>query len=129
MSTIPGVTYFPRASMTRTRSAGVPMFAPTAAILPSRTRIEPSRIVGPAAVRIVACVISVACDGNGTYVDGYGSANGTETAPGPGVGPGEGDAAGAAAGCCAALARGSATKAAMQKAAIARTKRLISGFP
>src|ERR1700738_3692229 len=99
MSTIPGVTYLPRASITTTASAGVPTFAPTATIFPSRSRIDPLRIADPAAVRIVALRISVARDGNGTYVDGYGSANGTDTAPGPGVGVADGAGDGAA--CCA----------------------------
>ena len=46
------------------------MFAPTAAIFPLRIKTDPFRIVGPAAVRIVALRISVACDANGTYVEG-----------------------------------------------------------
>ena len=70
MSMMPGVTYFPCASIVTTKSAGVATFAPTATILPPRSRIEPLRIAGPAAVRIVALRISVARDGNGAYVDG-----------------------------------------------------------
>ena len=78
-------------------------------------------------MRIVALRISVARDGNRTYVDGYGSANGTDSAPGPGVGPGDGAAEAAAAGvdCCAAPGGGSAKKATVQMAASARTRRFI----
>src|ERR1700716_886229 len=125
MSMIPGVTYLPRPSIVRTASAGAAMFAPTATILPLRIRIDPLRIAGPAAVKIVAFRISVACDGNRTYVDGYGSANGSETAPGPGVGPGAADGAGDGTLCCARLGGGSAMKAAMKTAASTRTGRII----
>jgi len=45
---------------------------------------DPSRITAPAAVRIVACRISVAREGNGRYVLGNGSSFGTDRPPGPG---------------------------------------------
>jgi len=130
MSMMPGVTYFPCASIVTTASAGVATFAPTATILPSRSRIDPLRITGPAAVRIVALRISVARDGNGAYVDGYGSANGTDSAPGPGVGPagGAGDAAVDGVDCCANPCWGSMTQTTVQTAASARANRTISAF-
>jgi len=58
--------------------------APTAAILPSRSTIVPFRIVGPAAVRMVALRIATTPDGTGRYVLGKGSAFGAATAPAPG---------------------------------------------
>src|SRR3954447_7794229 len=70
VSMIPGVTHFAVASIT-TASAGAFTVCPTAATLPSRSRIDPCSIGGPAAVRIVASRISVVRDGNGLYVDAY----------------------------------------------------------
>lgn len=81
---IPGVTYLPVPSIT-TASAGAVTEVPTATILPSRSRIEAFCIVGPAAVIIVAFLISVVCDGNGTYVLGNGFAFGSDSAPIPGL--------------------------------------------
>ena len=97
-SMIPGVTYFPVPSITNA-SAGATIFVPTAAIFPSRNRIDPFAIVGPAAVNIVAFRISVVRRGKGLYVLGNGSAFGRDVPPGPGDGAGEGDACGAGDGC------------------------------
>src|SRR5512132_3566283 len=79
----PGVTYFPRPSIT-SASAGALTVVPTAAIVPSRSSTLPLRIVGPAAVMIVTSRISVAREGGITYVLGNGSALGREIAPAPG---------------------------------------------
>src|ERR1700688_2182977 len=126
MSMIPGVTYLPVPSMTSAPSAGGATFAPTATILPLRKRIEPLRITGPAAVSRVTLRISVARLGNAVYVDGYGSASGRETAPGPGVGPGAGLAAADGAGaCCARPGEESAKTAVIETAASARTGEII----
>ena len=54
---IPGVTNLPPASMTVV-PAGTSTAAPTATILPSRTRIVPFGITGPAAVSSVALRIA-----------------------------------------------------------------------
>src|SRR5262245_30757876 len=57
-SIIPGVTYIPVASMTLAFApARTSLFFPTAAILPSRIRIEPPSITPCEAVRIVAFLI------------------------------------------------------------------------
>jgi hypothetical protein len=64
VSISPGVTYLPAPSST-TASAGASTDWPTAAIFPSRRRIAPSRIVGPAAVRMVTLRITVGRDANG----------------------------------------------------------------
>src|SRR5579883_719797 len=99
-SMMPGVTYLPVPSIT-TASAGAAICEPTATTLPSRIRSEASCSAGPAAVRIVACWMTVTREGKGVYVLGNGSALGTESAPGPGAGVGPappGDAAAARAG-------------------------------
>ncbi len=58
-SMIPGVTYLPVPSTWIAAGGGVvDTPAPTAAILPSRSRIEPPRISCPVAVMIVALVMS-----------------------------------------------------------------------
>jgi hypothetical protein len=59
------------------------------------------------------------------YVDGYGSASGTESAPGPGVGPGAGLPADGAAGCCATVGDESAKTAVIEAAASARAGKII----
>ena len=58
---MPGVRNLPRPSMT-SASGGALTVAPTAAILPSRRRTLPFRIVGPAAVMIVTLRINVVRD-------------------------------------------------------------------
>jgi len=80
VSMMPGVTYLPVPSIT-TASPGALTFAPTAAILPSRSRTLPFRIVGPAAVRMVTLRMSVVRDGKGLYVLGNGLSFGTDTPP------------------------------------------------
>jgi hypothetical protein len=64
----PGVTHFPAASMI-SASAGAVTAGPTAAILPSRSRMDPRSIAGPLAVRIVALQISIVREGKGLYVE------------------------------------------------------------
>src|SRR5689334_19210791 len=81
MSMIPGVRYLPVPSIT-IASAGTETVVPTLTIFPSRMSKEPSWITGPAAVRMVTCVMSVGLDGNGLYVLGNGSAFGRESNPG-----------------------------------------------
>src|SRR5690348_18005015 len=68
-SMIPGVTYFPVPSTT-TASAGAVTAAPTATIRPSLNRIEPLAISSPAAVMIVAFLITTGGLGCRLYVDG-----------------------------------------------------------
>src|SRR5687767_4859521 len=82
VSTIPGVTNLPAPSIT-IASAGASTDAPTAAILPSRSRIAPFTMRGPTAVQMVTFRMTVARDGNGVYVLGNGSASGAERAPDP----------------------------------------------
>src|SRR5688572_32726761 len=82
---MPGVNTLPRPSMT-SASCGALTVVPTAAILPSRSRTLPFRMVGPAAVMIVTSRINVARDAGATYVLGKGSALGADTAPAPGAG-------------------------------------------
>src|SRR5664279_4469864 len=81
----PGVTNLPVPSIT-TASAGAATLVPTATILPPCISTEPPTMRGPAAVRIVAFLMSVVFDANGLYVLGNGSASGSATAPLPGGG-------------------------------------------
>src|SRR5688572_3488696 len=78
VSISPGVTYLPVPSMT-TASAGAFTVAPISTILPSRRRIDPLRIAGPAAVIMVALRMTVGRDGYGTYVLGNGLAFGEDS--------------------------------------------------
>ncbi len=61
---IPGVTHLPVPSTT-TAPAGASTLAPTAATLPSRRRTEPRAMRSPAAVRMVALVMSTGWEGSG----------------------------------------------------------------
>src|SRR5688500_1394302 len=92
-----------------TASAGASTDAPTAAIFPSRSSTDPLRIAGPAAVRIVAFLMTVVREGNGVYVLGNGAAFGADRAPATRSGDdGEGD--GACEPCAGAHARAAASR-------------------
>src|SRR3970282_2000740 len=98
----PGVTYFPVPSTTWA-SEGTVTLAPTATILPSRSRMVPLGIAGPVAVRMVALRMATGPDGTGRYVLGNGSAFGADTAPAPGGVGGVESCRGAAADAAGAL--------------------------
>jgi hypothetical protein len=65
-------------------AGGNELAAPTAAIFPSRNRIDAFGSVGPAAVMTVAPRMNVVRDVNGLYVLGNAFALGSERAPAPG---------------------------------------------
>src|SRR2546422_10615678 len=67
---MPGVTHLPVPS-TLIASDGACTVAPTATIWPSRNRIDACGISCPAAVMIVALVITTGREGWRWYVDGY----------------------------------------------------------
>src|SRR6266705_4843844 len=69
-SMMPGVTYLPVPSTT-IASAGACTLAPTATMRPSLNRIEPLAISWPAAVMIVAFLMSTGALACRWYVDGY----------------------------------------------------------
>src|SRR5688500_3679907 len=94
-----------------TASAGASTVAPTAAIFPSRSSTDPLRIVGPAAVSMVAFLMTVVRDGNGLYVLGNGSAFGADSAPLTRSCDGDdGDGDGACEPCAGAHARTAASR-------------------
>ena len=62
---MPGVTHLPVPSITMRAGGRVDGRRRPRAILPSRSRIAPFRIAGPAAVRIVALRMSVGREGSG----------------------------------------------------------------